>query len=67
MRGHAGDHQPSIGVGHYAVLINSGQRRWRPNWSLVDWDPHVGVLPAGTIPAAAWRNWHLLSLEVRPA
>lgn len=58
--------QPSLSAGHYAVLVNSGPRRWRADWSLVDWDESGGVAPAPES-ASAWKHWQLLSLDVSPA
>ena len=58
--------EPDLAPGHYAILINSGPRRWRPDWSLMDRDSGQGLRPALPSAALAWQDMTLLSLDVQP-
>ena len=58
--------EPDLAPGHYAILINSGPHRWRPDWSLMDWGSGQGLRPALPSAALAWQNTTLLSLDVQP-
>lgn len=59
--------QPELRPGQYAILINSGRRRWRPDWSLVGWTADSGTLPMAGTSDPIWTDLTLLSLDVRPA
>jgi|GEM_PF-2948531 len=57
---------PGLSPGRYAVLINSGRWRLRPDWSLVDSSSKVTGPNLGLGPQA-WKHWSLLSLDVLAA
>lgn len=59
--------QPGLAVGHYAILINSGQRRWRPDWSVAALDSGQGVVATQARSDPLWQDYTLLSLDVRAA